>query len=351
MQNIKSSALTAATAATAVTGNCAETENQLALILAHAGEGIYGLDKEGKTTFVNDAASQMVQLDLGQMQGVCNHTLVHHHHADGSEYPAQDCPIYATLHDGKARHGEDEYFWRADGTSFPIEYFTNPIYENGKISGAVVTFIDISERKKTDQKLKDYQTKLEEMVDQQTVELQGAVDKLRKMALIDGLTNISNRRAFDEKLHDEVNRAARKKETLTLMIADVDFFKKFNDTYGHQEGDNCLKHIASTMDQMFQRSGDQVSRYGGEEFAIILPSINLRESAEQASRLIEAVEKLNISHRAGCNGVVSISLGLVNIVPEAHDEQQIIKLADDALYEAKRKGRNQFKVSGISTLH
>jgi len=329
---------------------CAQTlskiSHQLELILTHAGEGIFGLDVTGKTIFVNQAAAAMTGLSLDQMQKSSNHELVHHHRPDGSEYPKEDCPVFATLTDGIPRKGEDEFFIRADGSFFPIEYFANPIIENGEITGVVVTFIDITERIKTQQMLLDYQTNLEQLVEQKTQDLQAANQQLLTMSLVDGLTNIANRRAFDQTLFDELRRAARKKETMTLMIADIDFFKQFNDTYGHCAGDDCLKEIALAIQSNFKRSGDFVARYGGEEFAMILPSMTLTKSEVIAAKLITKIEQLNISHKASaCSGFVTLSLGLVNIVPTvSHTPEALIKLADKALYLAKNSGKNQFKV-------
>ncbi|PKG80904.1 hypothetical protein CXF85_22655 [Colwellia sp. 75C3] len=165
----------------------------------------------------------MVNLTLKEMQQSSNHSLVHHHRPNGSEYHQRDCPIFSTLKDGMPRHGDDEYFIRADGSFFPIEYFANAIIENNEITGVVVNFIDITQRKKDNELLLQYQTNLESLVNKKTQALQEANKKLLKMSLIDGLTDISNRRAFDTTLANEMLRATRNKEHLTLMIADIDF--------------------------------------------------------------------------------------------------------------------------------
>jgi diguanylate cyclase (GGDEF)-like protein/PAS domain S-box-containing protein len=321
-------------------------QRKLSLILTHAGEGIYCLDKNGKTIFANNAAAKMVRMNNEQMQGQRNHALVHHHHADGTEYPESDCPIYATLRDGIPRHGDDEYFWRADGTRFPVEYFASPIFDSGEITGTVVTFIDITERKKTEHKLSEYQTKLEEMVDHKTRQLKEANHRLKKIALLDSLTGIANRRAFDAALNREIGRSARRREAITLILGDVDYFKQYNDLYGHIEGDKCLRQIALAMQNICRRSGDLVARYGGEEFAVILPEINLHDSTLHAQRLLTEIKKLNMPHGESlCSDKVSLSLGVVNSVPEPNGNLTLIKLADQALYRAKKAGRNQYSVA------
>jgi len=123
------------------------------LILQAAGEGIYGLDCEGKTTFVNPAAERMLGWDAEALIGQPMHTLLHHSRADGSEFPREDCPIHAAFRDGAIHHVEDEVFWRKDDSCFPVDYTSTPIRENGKLVGAVIVFKDITERKQSQAKL------------------------------------------------------------------------------------------------------------------------------------------------------------------------------------------------------
>jgi len=115
------------------------------LILESAGEGIYGLDAEGKVTFVNAKAEKITGFTAKEMIGNCQHKLVHHSKQDGTPYPQKQCPIYAAFRDGNVHKVSNEVFWRKDGTSFPVEYVSAPIRENGKLVGAVVTFQDITE--------------------------------------------------------------------------------------------------------------------------------------------------------------------------------------------------------------
>ena len=123
---------------------------ELELILNTAAEGIYGLDTEGRTTFANPAAARMVGRSREELIGQSQHDLIHHSRPDGSPYPAKDCPIYAAYRDGTVHHVDDEVFWRKDGSSFPVEYTSAPIREDGRIAGAVVTFRDISERRRAE---------------------------------------------------------------------------------------------------------------------------------------------------------------------------------------------------------
>lgn len=323
-----------------------KAEQELSLILTHAGEGIYGLDLNGKTTFVNNAAAEMVGLELDDLKGRCNHTLVHYKHHDGSHYPKSECPIYSTLQDGVPRNGDDEYFIRKSGEAFPIEYFVNPIIQNGKLKGAVVTFIDITERKKKEALLYKYQHKLEELVKAKTSELQIANEELRKLSITDGLTGIANRRCFDEVLFIEISRAKRHFRPLALILGDVDFFKKYNDAYGHSAGDVCLKNIGAVLKDTFKRSGDLVARYGGEEFAIILPDLQEKKLEEMLEKVQRNIFKLKIKHKfSSVNEFITMSFGVIYLIPKEHTNCSFIEKADKALYMAKNQGRNQFFIS------
>ncbi len=131
------------------------------LILESAGEGIYGLDAEGRTTFINAAAEKMTGYSAREMIGNCQHKLVHHSKPDGKDYPHEECPIYAALHDGKVHKVSDEVFWKKDGTPFPVEYVSTPIRENLKLLGAVVVFRDITERKKAEEEIQRLRQQLE----------------------------------------------------------------------------------------------------------------------------------------------------------------------------------------------
>lgn len=131
-----------------------EIEEQNQLILRAAGEGIYGVNAEGITTFVNPAAERMLGWSAEELVGLNMHTSVHHTHADGCDYPGEECPIYAAFRDGAVHRVDDEVFWRKDGTSFPVEYTSTPIRERGRLVGAVVLFRDISDRKQTEERLR-----------------------------------------------------------------------------------------------------------------------------------------------------------------------------------------------------
>lgn len=185
--------------------------------------------------------------------------------------------------------------------------------------------------------------------------LQTRSDKLSREALVDGLTGVYNRKYFDQKLGAELERAHRSKTPVALVMFDVDSFKAYNDTYGHPAGDRVLIAIADTAREQVNRGTDVLARYGGEEFAVVLPASDKVGAQIIAEKIRRAVEGLAIPHVAsGVAPNVTISLGVA-----CHDPRQgqssaaeLLELADHALYDAKRNGRNQVRwtVSGAAPL-
>jgi diguanylate cyclase (GGDEF)-like protein/PAS domain S-box-containing protein len=170
-----------------------------------------------------------------------------------------------------------------------------------------------------------------------------AEEQLKLIASMDGLTGIANRRHFDNTLDLEWRRAMRSAKPLSIIIVDVDYFKNYNDVYGHPAGDSCLQKIAHTIRDSLRRAGNFVARYGGEEFIVILPDTNAEEAYLFAGSLREKIENLKIEHKdskAGKN--VTVSLGVSTAVPKKDSTQdELISIADKALYKAKQGGRNR----------
>lgn len=172
--------------------------------------------------------------------------------------------------------------------------------------------------------------------------LQTANLELQRLAHLDGLTQVPNRRSFDEQIHHEWQRLCREQQPLSLLLCDVDYFKLYNDYYGHQQGDICLKQIAFTISLQTKRPGDFVARYGGEEFAIILPNTSKDGAMHIAELIRAAVESLQIPHLASpVSPYATISTGVASVVPRFDRfPEDLIEAADRALYDAKLSGRN-----------
>lgn len=176
------------------------------------------------------------------------------------------------------------------------------------------------------------------------LKLQEYNENIRKIAERDGLTGLYNRRYFDEMMDKEIQRHRRQQNFLTLAIIDVDHFKAYNDTYGHQAGDSCLKRIASSIRDSAQRAGEISARYGGEEFAVILPNVDDDNALKYGSWLCNKINELELPHKKSpTSDHVTISIGLCAVIPDGDfDKDKFISLADQALYEAKDKGRNGY---------
>lgn len=179
---------------------------------------------------------------------------------------------------------------------------------------------------------------------QMKVELERKNAELEALSCRDGLTGILNRRGFDDYLSKEWLRAVREPRELGLLLIDIDFFKPFNDNYGHQGGDECLRRVAQALGASLKRPSDIVARYGGEEFAVVLPDTSLGGASKIAEELRAGVEALNVPHAySQATDHVTISIGVASIIPSPNQTpEELIEIADKGLYEAKHQGRNGF---------
>lgn len=168
------------------------------------------------------------------------------------------------------------------------------------------------------------------------------VDQLYAMSMIDAVTNLYNRRQFDRRFENEWHRCMRSQNELALMMIDVDYFKRYNDCYGHAEGDRCLAQVAHEIRSIFKRSADFVARYGGEEFAVVLPETDLDAAVALAQRLLERFHDVAIPHEGSRSAaVVTVSVGVAVTTPSADSTAEALLVeADQRLYEAKSNGRN-----------
>jgi len=174
------------------------------------------------------------------------------------------------------------------------------------------------------------------------LELKEANAALEAMSLTDALTHVANRRRYDQCLSTEWRRALREKSPLSLLLLDVDWFKSYNDTYGHPCGDGCLEQIAEAAQDVVFRPSDLVARIGGEEFAVILPNTPEAGALEVAEQICSAVRHRRLPHNTNPLGWVTISIGCSTIVPsDGLSASTLMRLADKALYTAKHGGRNQ----------
>ncbi len=226
------------------------------LILAATGDGIYGINTDGKTMFVNPAATNMSGFSEEEMLGSSQHELMHHTRPDGSPYPVHDCPIYAAFNDGKVHRCSDEVFWRKDGTSFPVEYVSTPIWDGGKLIGAVVSFRDISERKAAEKALE--------------------TSKQRERNLQSDLHHVSRLSAMGEvasAMAHELN------QPLTAMMNYAQASRRLLDTEDQEAKDKAIGYMDKAV--------EQASRAGG-----IIHSLRKFVEKEDADRTFECINTI-----------------------------------------------------------
>lgn len=176
------------------------------------------------------------------------------------------------------------------------------------------------------------------------IKLKRQADLLRSIALKDGLTGVANRLKFDESLKNDWAQCVRESQPLSLIMLDVDFFKRYNDRYGHQSGDACLQAVASTIKRVLNRPYDLAARYGGEEFVCLLPNTNLMGAEKVADNILQEISRLAIPHEDSPENIVAVSIGVASVNPviDAAPED-LLAAADEQLYQAKNTGRAQRK--------
>ncbi|WP_171034031.1 diguanylate cyclase [Lichenicoccus roseus] len=297
-----------------------QSERLYRMLADHASDVIVRLDHNQVRTYVSPSVRVRLGFEPEELIGRHPHALVHPD--DWSRVAQLLEQAQQTLADTEAtyrvRHKNGEYVWMEGRYSY--------LPEDG---GFVVALRDISRRKAAEH------------------QLEAANAELAHLANSDGLTGLANRRQFEDVLARECRRAARDAQPLSLLLLDVDVFKKFNDRYGHQAGDRCLQAVAASLAGTARRPADLAVRYGGEEMALLLPGVAETGAGVVAERVRSAIEALSLRHEGNPRGggVVTVSVGSATIYPSHEnprlDGPELVASADRALYEAKRLGRNR----------
>ncbi len=282
-------------------------------ILSATADPIWVVREDGVVIRANDAMLKVLKKELSEVIGQqCTELFCCGHCED------DDCPLKKI----KSRKSQ-EFEICFDGECYSLA--TSPLVTIVGTGAFVGHFRNITLRKQAEQKLEELNRKLSEA------------------ANIDGLTQIANRRSFDTQLLKEWSRLKRSQNCLSLVLIDIDYFKKYNDHYGHSAGDDCLKQVASALKSAVLRPVDLAARYGGEEFVLLLPETPLEGALAVAQRAAAAVAELKRPHhKSEVSDYVTISQGAACIVPgEDLEPIALINLADKALYMSKEQGRNR----------
>lgn len=297
------------------------------LLLDSVGEGIIDVGMDGLTTFANPAAQRMLGLEESQMVGQHPHRVFHHHRADGAPYPLHECPIHRSLADGLQRHDDSEWFWRSDGTGFPVLVTVTPVVEDGTRVGVVVVFRDITERKR-------------------------AEAEVHLLAFHDALTKLPNRRLLLDRIEQQMAACRRSGEVGALLFLDLDNFKPLNDAHGHAAGDLLLVEVARRVGDSV-REIDTVARFGGDEFTVLLANLGTDAAAARAHAMLVA-EKIRVALAQDYHVVIprddgrdqhvhhkcTASIGVCLLPLDFRSADDVIEAADAAMYTAKESGRN-----------
>ncbi len=229
-----------------------------------------------------------------------------------------------------------------------VDYITKP-FNAKEVLARVETHLSLRTMRK---QLEEQNLRLQQEIEERKrteISLDVANQELTRLASIDGLTQIANRRRFDEHLHREWTRASRTRTALGLVLCDIDHFKRYNDTYGHVAGDACLHEVAQAIQRSARRPADLPARYGGEEFTVLLPHTDTDGAVQIADMIREEVASLKLPHESlGAGHYVTLSMGLVSTVPVSEGKpESLVEAADKALYEAKEAGRNRIATGTV----
>ncbi|MEG4816346.1 diguanylate cyclase domain-containing protein [Microcoleus sp. K5-D4] len=313
-----------------------ESEERYRSVITSMTEGVVLQLANGQITACNASAERILGLTPEQMMGRTSVDLDWRIvREDGQPFPGQQHPAILTLRTGQGRSNVVMGIHKSDKTLTWISINSQPLFHLNQSQpyAVVTTFADITERKRAEEMLRH------------------RAEQERLIATTDGLTQVANRRCFDERLQSEWYRLMQGKQQLSLIMLDVDYFKRYNDCYGHQAGDTCLVQVAKAAAAAVKRSTDLFVRYGGEEFAAILPSTDAAGAIAVAESMRQAIRNLAIPHeQSDVSSIVTVSMGIATVIPcLGISPDELVAVADRALYDAKRQGRDRYKSANPMT--
>jgi PAS domain S-box-containing protein len=266
-------------------------QRQLGLLLESTGEGIFGIDMEGHCTFINRAGARMLGYQAEEVLGLNMHHLTHHSHADGSHYPDTECPIFNAFRKGLSCRIDSEVFWRRDRSAFPVEYSSHPIIDQDVVRGAVITFLDITERKHAADALRQAKDELEARVEQRTAALSMAVGQLRELSAYSEHVREEERTRIAREIHDELG------SLLVALKLDVNWLTRRLSEQGQSAAPiqpsplQTMHEKCANMSRMIEAAVDNVGRIITDLRPSILDHGGLWDALEwQAQEFIQSAE-------------------------------------------------------------
>ncbi|MCF6246758.1 MAG: diguanylate cyclase [Desulfobacula sp.] len=302
--------------------NLKQQEQNLADIFGFAPIGIYHVNIEGKVTSANSEYAWMMGYESAEavVEQISDFASQVFYDAESAEefmfgvFEAEEVIRFRC----RLKRKDNSFVWA-------LCYAKATPDESGRIGGFNGFSIDISDTVRAEQELKK------------------ANERLKMLSVMDGLTQIPNRRRFDEYLGTEWKRHYREKTPISVILCDIDFFKLYNDNYGHQAGDDCLQKVAKAINSCAHRSTDLAARYGGEEFVLVLPCTDAKGAMALSEEVRTCVMNLELDHeKSTVNDYVTLSLGVATMTPGPDNSAEaLVALSDEGLYKAKENGRNQ----------
>ncbi|HEX8986736.1 MAG TPA: EAL domain-containing protein [Rhodocyclaceae bacterium] len=289
--------------------------HQRELILTSAAEGIYGVDTGGVINFVNPAAATMLGYRREELLGRDAHAVLHHTRPDGTPCEPERCPTRLSATRGVVIQGQEESFRCKDGTALPVEYSSMPIVEDGKLLGAVVTLLDVSERKRY-------------------------LEQIERKSNFDEVTGLPNRNLLADRLGHAIDHAQREAASLAVLVLNLDRFKAINDSLGRSVGDQVLHHVAVRLSHLVRKT-DTFARIDGDEFVAVAEEIDAAVGTRMAQPLLEKLAQPFVID--GREFFLAGSIGIALYPKDGGDAEALLKNATAAMYQAKSEGGDCFR--------
>lgn len=314
------------------------SEERFELAMKGANDGLWDWQLDDNTVYYSPRWKKMLGYEIDELKGDSN---TYFNLLDNNEYQHLQREIETIC---LSQRDTFKYkIWMRHKDGYLVHILTRGVVvrgDDGNAKRLVGTHVDITEQTENKDKIKKLNEDLEKTVKERTLKIEVVNRHLKELAMLDMMLNIGNRRGLEKHLNLTHSRSKQHKNTYSILLFDVDYFKKFNDSYGHQEGDNALIQVVNSLNGSLVKT-QGIYRYGGEEFICVLPDTDLDKAFSLAEKMVQQVEELQITHCQSHYGVVTVSVGCAQVYANDLTWESVISRSDKALYGAKAMGRNQ----------